>query len=76
MTGRACQRPGCGEPVLSWLHPHYCSRRCQYLVHGEPPPLAPPEPPSAPPAPPPAPVPATRPGWLAHAIRRLLGSTP
>jgi hypothetical protein len=26
---KVCARPGCGETLLTWMDPEYCSRRCR-----------------------------------------------
>ncbi len=32
---RLCERHGCTDTVLPWLHPRYCSRRCDQLARGD-----------------------------------------
>lgn len=76
MSARSCLRPGCGEAVLAWLHPDYCSRLCADLDTGRRPLLAAPEVPPIPPVPPvpktvPDPAPATS-GWLGRLLERML----
>lgn len=79
---RLCRRPGCGQTVLTWLHPHYCSMSCRDQVHrGIPATLTPRVAAVAEPVPlprrTPRPVPAPRPtvevdpGWLER-VRDLL----
>lgn len=76
---RRCDRPGCTETVLPWLHQRYCSLRCAHdpidvRAVDAPPPI-----PTVPPIPaPPVSVPAldTSPGWLARTLTRLFGGNP